>query len=119
MLVVHAGSVGAVAYDRLSIRWQDSNFIEEGAVPGDTTVLSYTWKHPSKRGGPDRRFANNRQIPVCRYESLHLTSSNGLNELLQVSCSGATAPFAEAIEELSRRNGAEDSQRFLPPLSME
>lgn len=114
MLVVHEGNVGAVAYDGLSIRWQDSNFIEEGTVPGDTTVLFHTWKHPNKSGGPDRRFANNYQIPVCLYESVHLTSPNGLNELLQVSCSGVTAPFAAAIEELSLRNGSRQGSGSLP-----
>jgi len=81
LLVVDACKVGAVGYDSLSIRWQDSNFIEDGTVPADTQVLTHVWKHPNKSGGPDRRFANNYQIPVCLYESIYLTSSNGLNEL--------------------------------------
>lgn len=117
LLVVHDDNVGAVAYDQLSIRWQDSNFIEEGTVPRDTTVLFHTWKHPNKSGGPDRRFANNYQIPVCLYESIHLTSINGLNELLQVSCNGVAAPLAMAVEELSRRNGASGTDRSLPRLT--
>ncbi len=117
LLVVHDDNIGAVAYDQLSVRWQDSSFIEEGAVPDDTTVLFHTWKHPNKSGGPDRRFANNYQIPVCLYESIHLTSANGLNELLQVSCNGVAAPFAEAVEQLSRRNGASEIGRSLPTLT--
>ncbi|MBV7257870.1 DUF4236 domain-containing protein [Pacificimonas sp. WHA3] len=117
LLVVHKESVGAVAYDQLSIVWQDSNFIEEGAVPGDTTVLFHTWKHPNKSGGPDRRFANNYQIPVCLYESIHLASPNGLNELLQVSCNGVAAPLAMAVTELSRCNGASAIDRSLPRLT--
>lgn len=117
MLVVHAGTVGAVAYDQLDIRWQDSSFIEEGVVPPDTTVLFHTWKHPNKSGGPDRRFANNFQIPVCLYESIHLTSSNGLNELLQVSCKGVAAPFAAAVGQLSAQNGSREAERSLPMLT--
>ena len=117
LLVVHDDNVGAVAYDQLSIVWQDSNFIEEGTVPGDTTVLFHTWKHPNKSGGPDRRFANNYQIPVCLYESIHLTSTNGLNELLQVSCNGVAAPLAMAVTELSRCNGASAIDRSLPRLT--
>ena len=117
LLVVHDDTVGAVAYDQLSIRWQDSNFIEEGSVPGDTTVLFHTWKHPNKSGGPDRRFANNYQIPVCLYESIHLTSANGLNELLQVSCNGIAAPFAESVLLLSRENGSAQIERSFPILS--
>jgi hypothetical protein len=106
LLVVHDQKVGAVAYDTLTIRWQDSRFIEEGAVPQDTTILGHTWKHPNKSGGPDRRFANNPQIPVCLYETIHLTSSNGLNELLQVSRSGVAEPFSASLEALVATTGA-------------
>lgn len=106
LLVVESNKVGAVAYDRLSIRAQGSHFIEEGTVPSDTQILFHTWKYPNKNGGPDRRFANNRQIPVCLYESIHITSSNGLNELLQVSRSGVTEPFAASIQRLAVVNGS-------------
>jgi hypothetical protein len=116
LLVVDSNKVGAVAYDGLSIRWQPSNFIEEGAVPSDAEIISHTWKHPNKSGGPDRRFANNVQIPVCRYESIYLTSSNGLNELVQVSRSGVTQPFAQAITRLSQANGSQTSSATVPML---
>lgn len=117
LLVVENNKVGAVAYDSLSIRAQYSNFIEEGTVPSDTTILWHTWKHPNKSGGPDRRFANNFQIPVCRYESIYLSSPNGLNELLQVSRSGVTAPFAQAIDALARANGSQSQRQDLPLLA--
>lgn len=109
LLVVESNKVGAVAYDSLSIRAQDSSFVEEGTVPRDTEILWYTWKHPNKSGGPDRRFANNYQIPVCKYESIYLTSANGLNELLQVSRSGVTEPFAQALTLLASANGTQAS----------
>jgi type IV secretory pathway VirB2 component (pilin) len=117
LLVVERDKVGAVAYDGLSIRAQESHFIEEGTVPSDTTVISHTWKHPNKSGGPDRRFANNFQIPVCIYESIHLTSSNGLNELLQVSRNGITAPFARAVAALAIANGSRSHVQDLPRLT--
>jgi hypothetical protein len=116
LLVVHDQKVGAVAYDRLSIRWQDSNFIEEGTVPSDTEILYHTWKHPNKNGGPDRRFRDNYQIPVCRYEAIHFTSETGLNELLQVSRSGVAAPFASAIATLASSNGSSAVGASLPRL---
>ncbi len=117
LMVVESDNVGAVAYDNLSIRWEPANFIEEGAVPGDTVILRHTWKHPNKSGGPDRRFVNNYQIPVCRYESIYLTSSNGLNELLQVSRSGVTQPFAQAIARLSQGNGSRTVSATVPMLA--
>lgn len=117
MMVAESNNIGAVAYDNLSIRWEPTSFVEEGSVPGDTEILCHTWKHPNKNGGPDRRFANNRQIPVCRYESIHLSSSNGLNELLQVSRSGVTQPFAQAVGHLSQGNGSRTIATTLPALT--
>lgn len=117
LMVVESDKIGAVAYDNLSIRWEPTNFIEEGNVPSDAEILWHTWKHPNKSGGPDRRFVNNYQIPVCRYESIYLTSSNGLNELLQVSRSGLTQPFAQAIARLSQANGSGTISATVPMLA--
>lgn len=106
VLVLEGNKFGAVGYDKLSIRWQDSRHIEDESVPSDARIVDYTWMHPNKNGGPDRRFANNREIPICLYESFHLTSPNGLNELLQVSALGRVAPFAEAVQKLSQTIGS-------------
>lgn len=116
VLVVESGKVGAVAYDMLDIQWQDSRFIEEEAVPRDAQVVGQTWKHPNKNGGPDRRFANNRQLPICLYESIHLTSRNGLNELLQVSTNGRTQALAAAARQLVAALGSRANTLALPSL---
>jgi hypothetical protein len=116
MLVVEKDKVGAVAYDTLSIRFQDSTFIEDGIVPADASVISQTWKHPNKSGGPDRRFRDNRMIPVCLYESIHLTSSNGLNELVQVSRKGVAQPLVEAVRRLVQATGNKPRGQALPRL---
>lgn len=116
LLVVESGKVGAVGYDTLDIQWQDSRFIEEGSIPRDAVVVGRTWKHPNKNGGPDRRFANNRQLPICLYESFHLRSANGLNELLQVSTNGRTEPFAKALRSLAATLGRSANLAALPRL---
>ena len=116
LLVVESGKVGAVAYDVLEVQWQDSRFIEEEAVPRDAQVVGQTWKHPNKSGGPDRRFANNRQLPICLYESIHLHSRNGLNELLQVSTNGRAQALASATRRLASVLGARNHAAALPAL---
>jgi hypothetical protein len=116
VLVVESGKVGAVAYDMLEILWQDSRFIEEGMVPREALVVGQTWKHPNKNGGPDRRFASNRQLPICLYESIYLRSRNGLNELLQVSSHGRAQPFSEAARRLTVTIGAQSNLLALPNL---
>ncbi len=97
-------TVGAVAYSKLSMVWQDSNFIEEGQVPRDAQIIRHTWKHPNKSGGPDRRFRDNRQIPVCRYEAMHLRSSSGVNELVEFSRVGVVEPFVSALKAMPRNS---------------
>jgi len=54
----------------------------------------------NKKGGPDRRFKDNREPPVCLYDGLSLQSVTGLHEVIQVSRSGVSAGFAEAIRSL-------------------
>ncbi|MDF2495073.1 DUF4236 domain-containing protein [Sphingomonas sp.] len=109
-LVDDGHAIGAVAYSRLSVVWQDSNFIEDGQVPGDAEVIGYTWKHPNKSGGPDRRFRDNRQIPICRYEAMHLRSGTGLNELVEFSRTGLASLFAEALQALPKNTGVPASE---------
>jgi hypothetical protein len=69
-------------------------FVEDGRVPSDAKIVGHTWRHPNKNGGPDRRFTNNVQLPVCAYEEMLFSSKSGLNELVQVSVEGRTGPFA-------------------------
>lgn len=95
--------VGAVSYADLMVQWQPSNFIEEGTVPQDCEIIYRTWKHPNKNGGPDRRFRDNRQLPVCRYEAMHMRSASGVNELVEFSKVGVVAPFAEALKAMPKR----------------
>jgi hypothetical protein len=105
MLIDDGRRVGAVGYGDLRVVWQHANFIEDGRVPRDAQVVGNTWKYPNKKGGPDRRFNNNYQIPVCLYEAMHLTSASGLNELLEFSRVGVCEPFITAVKSLPRQMG--------------
>jgi hypothetical protein len=69
-------------------------FIEEEEVPLDTHVVQQTWKKANKDGSPDRRFANNYQIPVVEYGNLMITSPTGLNEHYMISNAAAVADFS-------------------------
>jgi hypothetical protein len=88
LLVFDSRSVGAVAYDQLVVGQQLTQFIEEENVPSDSRVVGQTWRYVNKGGGPDRRFRDNRELPICEYEALHFQSNSGLNELLHVSRKG-------------------------------
>jgi hypothetical protein len=80
-------------------------------------VIGQTWKHPNKSGGPDRRFRDNYQIPICRYEVFHLRSSSGLNELLEFSKTGVVAPFIGATRKVATAVSAARAVKELQGLS--
>ena len=100
LLVFESAAVGAISYSALNLNLAESQFIEEEGVPQDATVVGRTWRYVNKKGGPDRRFKDNREIPVCAYEQLHLSSSSGLNEVIQVSRQGAGDALSEALSAL-------------------
>ncbi|KKN62525.1 hypothetical protein LCGC14_0510720 [marine sediment metagenome] len=101
VLIKDASRIGAIGYSELEVRYETANFVEDGAVPFDTAVVGETWRHPNRDGGPDRRFLNNDRLPICRYDTIHLTSHSGLNELVQFSCPGVTENFKTAIREMA------------------
>ena len=101
VLVQDGNRIGAVNYADLNVRWQDSRFIETERVPSDTRIVDHTWKHPNKSGGPDRRFRDNRQLPICLYEAMHITSNSGVNELVEFSRTGVVAAFVDGCRMLT------------------
>jgi hypothetical protein len=101
LLVFDGQRAGAVPYSQLSIQVSQTRFIEEQGVPADAQVVGQTWKYVNKKGGPDRRFKDNRQLPIVIYEETHLTSPSGLNELFNFSKVGASSPFVDAIRAMA------------------
>jgi hypothetical protein len=43
--------------------------------------------------GPDRRFGNNRKLPICLYAEIDLKSSSGLNDRINCSRSNGAEEF--------------------------
>jgi hypothetical protein len=101
ILVFGPNGVGAVGYRDLNVTVYPQHFIEGGGVPSDAQVVDYTWQYVNKTGGPDRRFKNNRQLPVCLYEKLHFASASGLNEVIQLSRQGSGNDLANALRSLA------------------
>jgi hypothetical protein len=97
LLVFDSGAVGAVPYVDLDIQTSQTHFVEDGTVPRDSRVVDQTWKYVNKKGGPDRRFKDNREIPVVLYEEIRFSSTSGINELVQVSRTGVGESFKSAV----------------------
>ena len=82
-----------------TIEYSTVSFIEEESVPGDAQLVGHTWKKANKDGSPDRRFANNHQIPVVAYGGLRISSKSGLNEEYLISNPKAAEAFTRAFTE--------------------
>lgn len=74
-----------VEYSHLTTRVSQSRFIESKTPPRDGLKVDETWQYTNVKGGPDRRFKNNRRLPVMLYDEVHLTSDTGLNWIIQLS----------------------------------
>lgn len=103
VLVYDQNGVGAVGYQELHIDVGETRFIESESVPRDAEVIDRTWEYVNKSGGPDKRFNDNKELPICRYEEITLTSESGLNEVLQLSRCGFGRGLAEAISLLVKK----------------
>jgi hypothetical protein len=49
------------------------------------------------KGGPDRRYANNRMLPVMLYGRLLITSASGLYWIIQISRADAAQSVAQVL----------------------
>ena len=99
ILVEENKRFGAVRYETIRTAVRDQRMIMDSA-PSDSTVVGQTWKYVNKKGGPDRRFKDNRQLPICLFEEIGMVSDGGFKGLLQVSKHGISGAYGSAVTEL-------------------
>lgn len=75
-----------------------TSFTEEEFSPKDAELVGRTWRYVNKSGGPDRRFNDNRQIPIYRYGQLEI-GCGAWKIRLCLSRAAAAAEFAGAIRD--------------------
>ena len=87
-------------YKNLEICRNDTRFIETESVPRDAQIVDHTYKYVNKNGGPDRRFKDNRKIPVCLYSEYTFHSEEGVDEVIVTSNLGAMDHLEEVVEKI-------------------
>jgi hypothetical protein len=75
-------------------------FIESEPPPADAQCVGTTWQYANKSGGPDRRFKNNRQLPIMLYGRLTLTTPQGLLMAWDFSRPEVAASLADALNQM-------------------
>lgn len=102
LLVYDRAGVGAIPYTDLQADVTSTAFREEGSIPSDARTIETTWRYVNKKGGPDRRFNDNREVPILEYGEIRLTSKSGLNQTFQTSKPGAAPQLAEGLSEMAK-----------------
>jgi Protein of unknown function (DUF4236) len=102
ILITTRKSIAALPYQELLISARSIRFIEDEAVPSDASVVDQTWRFVNKKGGPDRRFNYNKQLPICLYGEMDFQSSSGLNCKIEYSNPSACDRFLKALTILHR-----------------
>lgn len=97
ILVREGNRFSDISYAHLNVHGGETRFIESNDTPRDAIQVDQTWQYVNVKGGPDRRYKNNRVLPIMRYGTLDLTSSHGLQWQLQISRADAAAPVARTI----------------------
>lgn len=99
-ILINKGRISAFDTNSIRFSYKDSPYICYDTPPADTEVLRMTWEKVNADGSPDKRFAGNRQLPICKYGEITLTDPAGLDVVLQFSNASKAAGFVDAQNQL-------------------
>lgn len=71
-------------------------------VPKDSNIADYTYQYVNKKGGPDKRFSNNHQIPIIDMTSLTIVLQEENTVSLYISNSQVSKKYHNVIDEINR-----------------
>lgn len=92
------GAFALVDLHDIDLRFEYVQFHEDEEVPSDSQIVSRTWLRVNQDGSRDRRFAENREIPICQYAELRIVSKTGLEEAYMFSNPALALAFAQSLE---------------------
>lgn len=102
ILVFNENNVSSLPYSALKIEKATINFVETDIVPNDAKIVGKTWSYVNKSGGPDKRFKDNQELPLCQYEILRMNNAVGFSEEFMLSKCGVVDEFIESISKLRK-----------------
>jgi len=108
------GIFASIEYKDLKFDAGSTRFIEEQVQTSDSKQVGSTWRYVRKDGGPDRRFNNNRQLPVMLYGVLTAVSSGGLNLVFHTSNADVAGSFTTSFRMFQSVSATGSSHQELP-----
>jgi len=118
VFISNRAGIGAVSYVDFQATSQVGRFIEDEPVPRDSTQVGFTWRYVNKNGGPDRRFNNNRQLPILAYQDVLFASITGIRAYLQVSRSNGADGLLRTLQRQRQAQSASPDGRTTSPLGL-
>ena len=76
---------GIVELKEVEMLFNESNFIESEQQPNDSEVIKYVWEKTNKNGTRDKRYADNRELPLMRYGEITFYKKTGIFEKFMFS----------------------------------
>lgn len=108
----------AVSYPSIRVECETTRFSEPQSVPGDSQCVGHAWVYANKDGSPDRRRANNRQIPLLEYARITLSWRRS-DCVLLVSNVQAARHFANALQAMAQPRAATPPIKTAPEVTMQ
>jgi hypothetical protein len=105
LIVEQKDGIGGVDYRKLNVEFRSQNWIESESVPTDSTRIGSTWQFVRRDGGPDRRFNNNRQLPILRYQVMLMLGPGNFAKVIYLSKSSDRARLSATISGLALLHG--------------
>ena len=89
-----------INFSELLFEFSDTTFVEQEAVAYDSEVVDYTYQYVNKKGGPDKRYKNNPQYPVCLYGKIDIKNDDGFNLSILLSSKTKTEQAKKYYDNL-------------------
>src|SRR3954468_24520892 len=70
------------------------------------SLIGSTWRFVRRDGGPDRRFNNNRQLPILRYQAMLMLGPGNFAKVIYLSKSSDRAKLLATISGLALLHGS-------------
>lgn len=100
LLVISGRKIGAINYSDIHMSFGTTHFVETEVSPKDANVVGTTWLKVNKNGNPDKRFKDNRQVPICEYGKIFIQSGDALHVELMCSNSATISDMREYAEKV-------------------
>lgn len=82
ILLIANYKIAAINPKSLDIKYETTSFRETSKVPSDAKIVGHSWLYVNNNGMPDKRYNNNREIPICQYGIITIKTKRGLNIVL-------------------------------------